>query len=63
MYRIDYRMLLERVLVWIGEFAPLLLLDDVFLEGLLYLVCREVTAAVREVRERQHRRVREAKPC
>jgi hypothetical protein len=60
---IDYGMLRDRILDWMSESAPMLLQDDALLEGVLLLVCREVTRAAEEERERQQRRVREAKPC
>jgi hypothetical protein len=60
---IDYGMLRDRILDWMAESAPVLLKDDTLLEGVLFIVCREVTRAVREELERQQRRVREVTPC
>jgi len=40
-----------------------LLEDDVLMEGILYLVCREVMREVHEERERHMKRLRDANRC
>lgn len=63
MIPIDYAALRDRVIDWMAESAPMLLQDDVYLEGVLFIVCREVTRAVQEEREQQQKRLREVSPC
>jgi hypothetical protein len=60
---IDIAMLRDRILDWMAESAPMLLQDDVLAEGVLFIVCREVSRAVRNERERQQQRLRRVEPC
>jgi hypothetical protein len=60
---IDIAMLRDRILDWMAESVPMLLQDDVLIEGVLFIVCREVSRAVRDERERQQSRMRRAEPC
>jgi hypothetical protein len=60
---IEFAMLRDRVIDWMAEAAPVFLQDDVLLEGMLFIVCREVARAVCEERESQQKRVREVSSC
>ena len=58
MTNLDYQMLRDRILDFIVESCPALLLDEVLTEAFLKLVCREVRKAIREERAEMMERVR-----
>jgi len=59
MGKIEFSIVRDRVIDGLAEICPELLADAVYVEGMLFLLMREIFRAVQQEREEQPRRIRE----